>query len=147
MIKQGIENKYRKKLFYIVGNCENLPIKDNVYDRVTISFGLRNITDRVKALNEIYRILKPGGRFICLEFSNVENKLLKQFYDLWSFNAIPTIGNFITKNRDAYLYLVESIRMFPNKDKLAFMLSEANFSRVRFKNLLVLFMHLVEKYE
>ena len=134
MLKNGMK-KNNDKIFYITGNCENIPIQDNTYDRVTISFGLRNITYREKALQEIYRILKPGGRFICLEFSKVENKFLEKGYDIWSFKFLPVIGELVTQNRNAYNYLVESIRKFPNQDKLALMMSKANFSRVKYKNL------------
>ncbi len=134
MLKNGIK-KNNDKIFYITGNCENIPIQDNTYDRVTISFGLRNITYREKALQEIYRILKPGGRFICLEFSKVENKFLEKGYNIWSFKFLPVIGELVTQNRNAYNYLVESIRKFPNQDKLALMMSKANFSRVKYKNL------------
>ena len=134
MLRNGMR-KENDKIFYLVGNCENIPVQDNTYDRVTLSFGLRNITYREKALNEIYRILKPGGRFICLEFSKVENKFLKKGYDIWSFKFLPLIGELVTQNRQAYQYLVESIRQFPNQDKLALMMSKANFSRVKYKNL------------
>ena len=134
MLKNGIRKK-NDKILYLVGNCENIPVQDNTYDRVTLSFGLRNITYREKALNEIYRILKPGGRFICLEFSKVENKFLKKGYDIWSFKFLPLIGELVTQNRQAYQYLVESIRQFPNQDTLALMMSKANFSRVKYKNL------------
>ena len=119
MLVNGISNDNRIR--YIVGNCEKLPIKNNVYDRITIAFGLRNITDRQLALDEIYRVLKPGGRFICLEFSMVNDIIVKEFYDLWSFKVIPKLGKIITNNEDAYKYLIESIRMFPDQDKLSSM--------------------------
>ena len=131
MLKKGMNNT--TNIRHIVGNSEKLPIKNNTYDRVTISFGLRNITNRSKALKEIYRVLKPGGRFICLEFSKVENKLLKMLYDKWSFSIIPKLGSLIANDKDSYQYLVESIRMFPDKDILSSMLSDANFSRIKYK--------------
>ena len=134
MVKNGLSLKVGK-IRHIIGNCEKLPIKDNSYHRATIAFGLRNITYREKALKEIYRILKPGGRFVCLEFSKIENDFLKKLYDLWSFNFLPSLGAIIANNRDAYQYLVESIRMFPNQDELALMMTKANFSRVKYKNL------------
>ena len=133
MLINGVSNGDRIR--YIVGNCEKLPIKDNVYDRITIAFGLRNITNRQLALDEIYRVLKPGGRFICLEFSKVNNDIVKKFYDLWSFKIIPKLGKFITNNEDAYKYLIESIRMFPDQDKLLSMFIKSNFERVKYKNL------------
>ena len=133
MLINGVSNDARIR--YIVGNCEKLPIKDNVYDRITIAFGLRNITNRQLALDEIHRVLKPGGRFICLEFSKVNNNLVKKFYDLWSFRIIPKLGKFITNNEDAYKYLIESIRMFPDQDELLSMFIRSNFERVKYKNL------------
>ncbi len=133
MLFYGKSNDNR--LRYIVGNCEKLPIKSNAYDRVTIAFGLRNITNRQLALNEIYRVLKPGGRFICLEFSKVNDDIIKKFYDLWSFKIIPKLGRIITKNEDAYKYLVESIRVFPDQDDLSSMLVKSKFERVKYKNL------------
>ena len=134
MLINGI-SKNNNKIRYIVGNCEKLPIRNNVYDRVTIAFGLRNITNRQLALDEIYRVLKPGGRFICLEFSQVNNNIAKKLYDLWSFKIIPKLGKIITNNEDAYKYLVESIRMFPDQDKLSSMFVKSKFERVKYKNL------------
>ena len=133
MLINGISNDNRIR--YIVGNCEKLPIKNNVYDRITIAFGLRNITDRQLALDEIYRVLKPGGRFICLEFSMVNDTIVKKFYDLWSFKVIPKLGKIITNNEDAYKYLIESIRMFPDQDQLSSMFIKSKFERVKYKNL------------
>ena len=100
-----------------------------------MSFGLRNITDKNKSLKEIYRILKPGGRFICLEFSHMENEFLKKFYDLWSFKIMPVIGYKVTGDKEAYEYLVESIRKFPTQAEISQMLSVIGFSRVRYRNL------------
>ena len=133
MLINGISNDNRIR--YIVGNCEKLPIENNVYDRITIAFGLRNITDRQLALDEIYRVLKPGGRFICLEFSMVNDNVVKKFYDLWSFKVIPKLGKIITNNEDAYKYLIESIRMFPDQDQLSSMLIKSKFERVKYRNL------------
>ncbi len=133
MLINGISNNNRIR--YIVGNCEKLPFKNNVYDRITIAFGLRNITNRQLALDEIFRVLKPGGRFVCLEFSQVNNNILKKLYDLWSFKIIPKLGKVITNNEDAYKYLIESIRMFPDQDKLSKMFIKSKFERVKYKNL------------
>ncbi len=133
MLINGISND--KRIRYIVGNCEKLPIKNNVYDRITIAFGLRNITNRQLALDEIYRVLKPGGRFICLEFSMVNDTIVKKFYDLWSFKVIPKLGKIITNNEDAYKYLIESIRMFPDQDQLSSMFIKSKFERVKYRNL------------
>ena len=134
MIKAG-KKQNKKKLHWIVASAENIPIPDNCFERTTIAFGLRNVTDRLAALKEIFRILKPGGRFICLEFSHVENNVIKAFYDLWSFKFMPIIGEKITGDKDAYSYLVESIRKFPNQNELSEMFSEASFSRIRYRNL------------
>ncbi len=123
------------KVGFIVGNCENLPIRDNVYDRITIAFGLRNLTNKNEALKEIFRILKPGGRFLCLEFSKVENHIFEKIYDIWSFNFLPLIGELVTNNKAAYQYLVESIRMFPNPEELSLMLSANGFSRIKYKKM------------
>ena len=136
MIQVG-KKKYKKisNLEWTVASAENIPVLDNSFERVTMSFGLRNITNRSKSLREIYRILKPGGRFICLEFSHMENDFLKKFYDLWSFKIMPLIGDEITGNKDAYTYLVESIRKFPTQAELSHMFSQVGFSRVKCRNL------------
>ena len=119
----------------MLASAEKIPLDDHTFERATMGFGLRNITNRVQALKEVYRILKPGGRFICLEFSHVENELFKNLYDFWSFNLMPSIGEKITGDKDAYIYLVESIRQFPTQPEVSAMLSEAGFSRIRFRNL------------
>ena len=136
MIQEG-KKKHgsTKNLNWTIASAENIPVSDNTFERATMSFGLRNITDRGKSLNEIYRILKPGGRFICLEFSHVENVILKKLYDLWSFEIMPLIGHKVANDKDAYKYLVESIRKFPTQAELTQMLSEIGFSRVKFRNL------------
>ena len=136
MIEVG-KQKFRNidSLEWSIASAENIPALDNSFERATMSFGLRNITDRNKSLEEIYRILKPGGRFICLEFSHVENEFLKKLYDLWSFNMMPLIGDRVTGNKEAYKYLVESIRKFPTQAELSQMFSNVGFSRVRYRNL------------
>ena len=136
MIKTGkVKNHSEKRLKWVLASAEKIPLDDNTFERATMGFGLRNITNRVQALKEVYRILKPGGRFICLEFSHVENNLFKKLYDLWSFNVMPSIGEKITGDKNAYIYLVESIRQFPTQPEVSEMLSEAGFSRIRFRNL------------
>ena len=134
---QVSKQKYRNihNLEWSIASAENIPALDNSFERATMSFGLRNITDRNKSLQEIFRILKPGGRFICLEFSHVENDLLKKFYDLWSLNVMPFIGQKITGNKEAYTYLAESIRKFPIQAEVSHMLSQVGFSRVKYRNL------------
>jgi demethylmenaquinone methyltransferase / 2-methoxy-6-polyprenyl-1,4-benzoquinol methylase len=135
MIKSGRNKKTSSKIKWIVASAEKIPIDDNTFERATIGFGLRNITNRDNALKEIYRILKPGGRFICLEFSHVENELVKEIYNFWSFKCMPYIGDKVTGDRSAYDYLVESIRRFPTQPELSEMLIEAGFSRVKYRNL------------
>ena len=136
MITKGkFKNSNNNNLSWTIASAENLPMADNSYERASMGFGLRNITNRVLALKEIYRILKPGGRFICLEFSHVENSLLKKIYDVWSFQFMPRIGQKITGDKEAYNYLVESIRQFPSQPELTQMFSEAGFSRVKYRNL------------
>jgi demethylmenaquinone methyltransferase/2-methoxy-6-polyprenyl-1,4-benzoquinol methylase len=136
MITNGkLKNNNNNNLSWTIASAENLPMADNSYERASMGFGLRNITNRVLALKEVYRILKPGGRFICLEFSHVENSLLKKIYDIWSFEFMPRIGQKITGDKEAYDYLVESIRQFPSQPELTQMFSEAGFSRVKYRNL------------
>ena len=129
------KNKISKKIKWTNASAENIPTTEGSFERVTIGFGLRNITDRVKCLKEMYRILKPGGRLICLEFSHVETDTIRKLYDTWSFNFMPSIGKKITGDKNAYTYLVESIRQFPSQPELAQMFSEAGFSRVKYRNL------------
>ena len=136
MIQVG-KNRYKNftKLNWTIASAEDIPVLDNSFERATISFGLRNITNKHKSLQEIYRILKPGGRFICLEFSHVENEFVKKFYDLWSFKLMPLIGQKVVGDKEAYTYLVESIRRFPTQATISQMLSEVGFSRVKYRNL------------
>ena len=136
MIKSGKVNKKNlKDIKWLVASAENIPIDDNTFERATMGFGLRNITNRAQALKEVYRILKPGGRFICLEFSHVENELIEEIYNFWSFKCMPYIGEKVAGDRSAYTYLVESIRQFPTQPELSEMFSEASFSRVKYRNL------------
>lgn len=111
-------------------DAEALPFADNSFDYYTIAFGIRNVTHIDKALSEAYRVLKPGGRFLCLEFSQVENPVLARLYDGFSFHVIPVMGQAITKDREAYQYLVESIRKFPASAVFAEMITKAGFIKV-----------------
>jgi len=122
-------------LHWVCGNAEHLPVADNSLDVITIAFGLRNVTDIAQALRDAYRALKPGGQFLCLEFSQVIIPVLAKLYDKYSFALIPKIGELVTKDRDSYQYLVESIRMFPKQEALKKMMEDAGFSRVAYDNL------------
>ena len=126
---------YAAQLRWTEGNAENLPVEDSAVDRVTIAFGLRNVTDRQAALAECHRILKPGGRFCCLEFSHVENPVFARLYDGWSFGVLPHLGQMVAGDGPAYQYLVESIRKFPTQDALVEMMQQAGFAQVRYRNL------------
>ncbi len=120
---------------WITGNAEDLPVPDESYDVYTISFGLRNVTRIDNALNEAHRVLKPGGRFYCLEFSTVENPLLSKIYDGFSYNVIPKIGKVVAKDEESYQYLVESIRKFPPQENLKQRMEQAGFTKVSYENL------------
>jgi len=120
---------------FVEANAEELPFIDNQFDLITIAFGLRNVTDKQKALASMYRVLKPGGRLLVLEFSQVTVPLLKQFYDFYSFKALPLMGKWVANDEDSYRYLAESIRMHPNQETLRDMMIEAGFERCDYHNL------------
>ena len=123
------------KLDWIVGDAMALPFLDNTFDRYTISFGIRNVTRIPDALTEAFRVLKPGGRLVVLEFSQLPNDGLQKLYDLYSFNVIPRMGQLIAGDRDSYQYLVESIRRFPDQETFAQMIRDAGFEQVSYRNL------------
>ncbi|MDA8870733.1 bifunctional demethylmenaquinone methyltransferase/2-methoxy-6-polyprenyl-1,4-benzoquinol methylase UbiE [Rhizobiaceae bacterium] len=120
---------------FVEANAEVLPFADNTFDAYTVAVGIRNVPRMDLALAEAYRVLKPGGQFLCLEFSEVDVPLLDKIYDAWSFNAIPAIGERVTGDRESYRYLVESIRKFPNQSTFAAAIREAGFSRVDWRNM------------
>ena len=138
MLEVGKDRAAKKniadQLTFVEANAEELPFPDKIFDAYTIAFGIRNVPRIEVALSEAFRVLKTGGRFMCLEFSEVEMPLLDRFYDAWSFNAIPAIGKAVTGDGDSYRYLVESIRKFPDQDDFAAIIRNAGFSRVSYRN-------------
>ncbi|KAI8872859.1 ubiquinone/menaquinone [Ramicandelaber brevisporus] len=125
---QGSEYEQRGQIDFAEGNAENLAdIPDSSVDVYTIAFGIRNCTHVDRVLQEAFRVLKPGGRFMCLEFSHVSNPLIGKVYDLYSFEVIPAIGQAVAQDRESYQYLVESIRRFPNQLRFAQMIRDAGF--------------------
>mmetsp|Transcript_2866 Transcript_2866/g.4087 ORF Transcript_2866/g.4087 Transcript_2866/m.4087 type:complete len:307 (+) Transcript_2866:125-1045(+) len=119
---------------WVQGDAEKLPFESNSFDLYTIAFGLRNVTNKENALKEALRVLKPGGRFMCLEFSNVDVPVAKQIYDTYSFNIIPAMGQAIAGDRDSYQYLVESIRVFPQKEEFKEQISSVGFHFVGYSS-------------
>jgi demethylmenaquinone methyltransferase / 2-methoxy-6-polyprenyl-1,4-benzoquinol methylase len=122
-------------LSFLVADAEALPLPNRCVDRVSIAFGLRNCTDKDAVLREAWRVLRPGGRFLCLEFSRVQVAALAPVYDAWSFQALPRLGAMVAKDAESYRYLAESIRMFPDQETLAEMMRAAGFARVSVRNL------------
>ncbi len=139
MLEQGkqraIDHNILSHINWNIVNAEEIPYEDDSFDFVTIAFGIRNVTDRTKALKEIHRVLKTGGRFMCLEFSHVDNPVLGKIYDGFSFKLIPFMGKLIANDDESYRYLVESIRQFPNRTKFAHMIEDAGFKRVSYETL------------
>jgi demethylmenaquinone methyltransferase/2-methoxy-6-polyprenyl-1,4-benzoquinol methylase len=134
-VDRAIEQGLISGLLPLVTDAEQLPLPDRCVDRVSIAFGLRNCTDKAQVLREARRVLKPGGRFLCLEFSRLQVAVLQPLYDAWSFKVLPRLGRMAAGDSDSYVYLAESIRTFPDQARLAAMLSEAGFSRVTVRDL------------
>ena len=130
--KKKLEKNSRVKWF--CNNAEKLPFKKNFFDYYTISFGIRNINNINNALEEAYRVLKPGGRFLCLEFSKVENKILNRFYKTYS-KSIPKIGKFIVGKSEPYKYLIDSIEKFYSQEEFFAQIKKQNFASISYKNL------------
>ena len=123
------------RLDWVAGDAMALPFADNTFDVYTISFGIRNVTRIPDALAEAFRVLKPGGRLMVLEFSQLPNPALQWAYDRYSFNVIPTLGQAVANDRESYQYLVESIRKFPDQHSFATMIRQAGFEQVKYRNL------------
>ncbi|MCT8999197.1 bifunctional demethylmenaquinone methyltransferase/2-methoxy-6-polyprenyl-1,4-benzoquinol methylase UbiE [Chelativorans intermedius] len=138
MLAVGRERADRRglgaNLDFVEANAEALPFPAGSFDAYTIAFGIRNVPHIATALSEAFRVLRPGGRFLCLEFSEVSMPVLDRVYDAWSFNVIPRIGKAVAGDEEPYRYLVESIRKFPNQENFAAMLREAGFSRVTWRD-------------
>ncbi len=139
MLRMGRQRLLDKGLYqnisYVRANAESLPFPDNYFDRIIISFGLRNVTDKQKALHSMYQILKPGGRLIILEFSKPIISFLEPLYDAYSFKILPWLGEFIANDAASYQYLAESIRMHPDQESLKEMILKAEFDQCDYQNL------------
>ena len=122
-------------IHWVCGDAMFLPFAGSSFDVYTISFGIRNVSDIQKTLSEAYRILRPGGRLMVLEFSTVSNEMLSWIYDKYSFNVIPFLGGIVANDRNSYKYLVESIRKFPDQEEFSDMIKQTGFGQVRFRNL------------
>ena len=133
--KRAEAEHMHESLDWVCGDAMALPFEDNTFDAYTISFGIRNVTSVQGAINEAYRVLKPGGRFLVLEFSSIPNPAMQWAYDRYSFNVIPKLGELIANDRDSYQYLVESIRKFPKQEQFENMIRIGGFSLVKYCNL------------
>jgi demethylmenaquinone methyltransferase/2-methoxy-6-polyprenyl-1,4-benzoquinol methylase len=133
--KRADAERLSDRLEWIVGDAMDLPFADNSFDVVTNSFGTRNVTRIEDALAEAYRVLRPGGRMMTLEFSQLPNPAMQWAYDRYSYNVIPAMGQVVASDRDSYQYLVESIRKFPDQERFAAMIRDAGFDQVRYRNM------------
>jgi demethylmenaquinone methyltransferase/2-methoxy-6-polyprenyl-1,4-benzoquinol methylase len=133
--RRAVERARLEGLFIVAADAERLPLSDRTFHVVTIAFGLRNCTDKEAVLAEARRVLRPGGRFFCLEFSRLEVAALAPLYDAWSFAALPTLGRLVARDGASYRYLAESIRTFPAAETLAGMMQRAGFARIAFERL------------
>ena len=133
--KKIIDLPEESQINWVCGDAMRMPFSNSTFDVYTISFGIRNVTDISKTLSEAYRVLKPGGRLMILEFSSVNNDLISWIYDKYSFNIIPKLGDFVSNDRESYQYLVESIRKFPNQEKFSEMIINEGFRKVKYRDL------------
>ncbi|MFC3122405.1 bifunctional demethylmenaquinone methyltransferase/2-methoxy-6-polyprenyl-1,4-benzoquinol methylase UbiE [Agaribacter flavus] len=131
LINKGIVGN----LHYVQANAEALPFPDNHFDLITIAFGLRNVTDKSKALASMYRVLKPGGRLLVLEFSKPTSETLSKVYDAYSFHVLPKMGEWVAQDGDSYQYLAESIRMHPPQEELEDMMKQVGFEQTSYTNM------------
>jgi demethylmenaquinone methyltransferase / 2-methoxy-6-polyprenyl-1,4-benzoquinol methylase len=134
MIGAGRQRDFMPEIVWSVGDAQKLPLPDASADAYSIAFGIRNVTDISAALSEARRVLKPGGRFVCLEFSRPVTEALRNAYDAYSFKVIPQIGEWVAKDRASYQYLVESIRRFPDQAAFAGLMRQAGFDNVTWTN-------------
>jgi len=130
-----IDRGHADNIQFVQANAEALPFPDDYFDCITIAFGLRNVTHKNNALESMLRVLKPGGRLLVLEFSKPQYDWLSRVYDQYSFKALPAIGKAVTNDAESYRYLAESIRMHPNQETLAGMMTDAGFAQVKFHNM------------
>jgi ubiquinone/menaquinone biosynthesis methyltransferase len=139
MLKVGKSNLLNSNIIsgvsFVCGDALRLPFPEKSFDYYTIAFGIRNVVDIKQALSEAFRVLKPGGKFICLEFSKIESELLAKVYDSYSFNVIPALGEYVANDRKSYQYLVESIRKFPNQMDFLQLIEQVGFKRSGYENL------------
>ena len=133
--KRAQEESRPEQLGFVAANAEALPFRDNTFDACTIAFGIRNVPHIDVALREMHRVLKPGGRFQCLEFSQLNIAGLRELYDAYSFTVIPAVGKVVTGDGEPYRYLVESIRRFPNQEAFLQMIREAGFAHAGYRNM------------
>ena len=133
--KKTIDLPEESQINWVCGDAMMMPFSNCTFDVYTISFGIRNVTNISKTLSEAYRVLKPGGRLMILEFSSVNNDLISWIYDKYSFNIIPKLGEFVSHDRESYQYLVESIRKFPNQEKFSEMIINEGFRKVKYRDL------------
>jgi len=133
--KRAEADKMQNSMDWVVGDAMALPFADNSFDVYTTSFGIRNVTRPQEALNEAFRVLRPGGRLMVLEFNQIPIPLVQKVYDIYSFNVIPWMGKLITNDRESYQYLVESIRKFPDQETFLSMVQEAGFENTNYRNL------------
>ena len=133
--KRAEAGRLADRLNWVTGDAMALPFPDSSFDRYTISFGIRNVTRIPDALAEAYRVLRPGGRLMVLEFSQLPVPAMQWLYDRYSFNLIPAMGQVVTGDRDSYQYLGESIRKFPDQDSFAQLIRQAGFERVQWRDL------------